>query len=252
MSTYSAMIVDDEPLARERVRTLLKDFGEIAIAGMYGDPVEALEAIEARTPEVLFLDVQMPQIDGFALLEALGKDKQPAAVVFVTAHDRYALHAFDVNAIDYLLKPITKERFCEAVSRTLKRLAGSRGSHLEIERLLQALRKERHVEDRFAAWHRGGIHVVRASDVDWFEADRNYVQMHVGKTAYSLRSTLNSVEQRLDPEVFVRVHRSSIVNLERLERLEPWFRGEYVAFLHDGTRVRVSRTYGTRLRRLLS
>lgn len=129
MSTYSAIIVDDEPLARERVRALLKDFGEIAIAGMYGDPLEALEAIEARTPEVLFLDVQMPQLDGFALLDALGKDKRPSAVVFVTAHDRYALHAFDVNAIDYLLKPITKERFREAVSRTLERLAGSRGNH---------------------------------------------------------------------------------------------------------------------------
>jgi two-component system, LytTR family, response regulator len=248
---HSAFIVDDEPLARERVRRLLSRFPEIEVTGMYGDPLEALDAIEASPPDILFLDIQMSPVDGFALLEALDKAKRPAAVVFVTAYDRYALRAFDVNAIDYLLKPVTKHRFNEALSRTLERLSAPQGNRGDVDRLLRSLRKDPHLEDRFAAWHNGGFHVVRAVDVDWFEADRNYVRMHVGKMAYAVRSTLHGVERRLDPERFVRVHRSSILNIERLDRLEPLFHGEYAAFLRDGTRLQVSRTYGSQLRRLL-
>lgn len=251
MSAHSAFIVDDEPLARERLRRLLGRFPQVEIAGTYGDPLDALAAIDAAPPDILFLDIQMSPVDGFALLEALDKTKRPAAVVFVTAHDRYALRAFDVNAIDYLLKPVTKLRFEETLSRTLDRLSATQGNTADVDRLLRSLRKEPHLEERFAAWHGGGFHVVRAIDVDWFEAERNYVRMHVGKMAYCVRSTLRSVERRLDPERFVRVHRSSILNIERLDRLEPLFHGEYAAILRDGTRLQVSRTYGSHLRRLL-
>jgi two-component system, LytTR family, response regulator len=251
VSAHSAFIVDDEPLARERLRRLLGRFPQIEIAGMFGDPLRALEAIVIAPPDILFLDIQMSPVDGFALLEALDKSKRPAAVVFVTAHDRYALRAFEVNAIDYLLKPVTKPRFEETLSRTLERLTEKDGNAADVDRLLRSLRKEPHVEDRFAAWHNGGFHVVRSVDVDWFEAERNYVRMHVGKMAYSVRSTLRGVERRLDPQRFVRVHRSSILNIERLDRLEPLFHGEYAALLRDGTRLQVSRTYGSQLRRLL-
>ncbi len=249
MTRYSAVIVDDEPLARERLRSMLANFDAIEVTGSYGDSLKALTALEEHPPDVLFLDVQMPGLNGFALLEALPKRKRPAAVVFVTAHDRYALQAFDSNAIDYLLKPFTKPRFAEALSRTLERLSTAPGSRPDSEALLRALRKERRTQDRFPVWDGNALQLVRAGDIRWCEAERNYVRVHTSKADYLLRSTLHDLERRLDPERFLRVHRSSIVNLDHLVRLEPWFHGEYVASLSDGTQIRVSRTYGARLRR---
>ena len=251
MSRYSAVIVDDEPLARERVRAMLAPFDEIRVTGSYGDPLKALAALDAQPPNVLFLDVQMPRLDGFALLEALPRTKRPAAVIFVTAHDRYALRAFDSAAIDYLLKPFTKSRFAEALSRTLDRLAAAPRHDGAGERLLSALRHEHRTQERFPVWDGDGLQLVRAADIRWCEAERNYVRLHVATAAHLLRSTLHDLERRLDPERFVRVHRSSIVNVEHLTRLEPWFHGEYVAFLSDGARVRVSRTYSAHLRELV-
>jgi two-component system LytT family response regulator len=247
---YSAVIVDDEPLARQRVQAMLAPFDEIEVTGSYGDPLKALAALETQPPNVLFLDVQMPRLDGFALLEALPRDKRPSAVIFVTAHDRYALQAFDSNAIDYLLKPFTKSRFAEALSRTLERLASAPRGSSASESLLRTLRKEQRTQDRFPVWDGNALHLVRAADIRWCEADRNYVRIHAGNTTYLLRSTLHNLERRLDPERFIRIHRSSIINIEQLTHLEPWFHGEYVAFLADGTKVRVSRTYSDRLRRL--
>jgi two-component system LytT family response regulator len=251
VNRYTAVIVDDEPLARERVRAMLAPFDEIQVTGSYGDPLKALAALDAQPPSVLFLDVQMPRLDGFALLEALPRTKRPAAVIFVTAHDRYALRAFDSAAIDYLLKPFTKSRFAEALSRTLDRLTVAPRHDAAGEALLRSLRSERRMQERFPVWDGEGLQLVRAVDIRWCEAERNYVRLHVPGAAHLFRSTLQNLERRLDPDRFVRVHRSAIVNVEYLMRLEPWFHGEYVAFLSDATRIRVSRTYATRLRELV-
>jgi two-component system LytT family response regulator len=244
-----ALIVDDEPLARERIATQLQRFPSIAVAAAHGDPVEALASIEALRPELVFLDVQMPGLDGFSLLEALDTSRPLPAIVFVTAYERFALRAFEVHAIDFLLKPFTAERFDRAVEHALTRL-GSGDADGRIEALLHALRGERRLDDRIAAWYRGSLQLIRTDDIDWFEADGNYVRLHAGETVFTVRSTLRRVEERLDPARFKRAHRSSILNLDRVARLEPSFHGEYVAVLRGGARVPVSRSYSSWVREL--
>ena len=245
-----AVIVDDEPLARERIAMQLQRFPSIVVDGSYGDPLEALAAIEARRPQLLFLDVQMPELDGFALLQALDASRPLPAVVFVTAYERFALRAFEVHALDFLLKPFCTERFERAVEHALARL-GSNDGDARVHALLRELRSERRLDERIAAWHRDGLHLIRILDVDWFEADGNYVRLHAGETTFTVRSTLRRVEERLDPTRFKRAHRSSILNLDRVIRLEPSFHGEFVAVLRSGARVPVSRTHSAWVRELV-
>jgi two-component system LytT family response regulator len=234
-----ALIVDDEPLARERIAAQLERFPQVTIAGAHGDALEALAAAEAERPELLFLDVQMPGLDGFSFLDALDASRPLPAIVFVTAHERFALRAFEVHAIDFLLKPFSAERFDRAVK------------HARAETLLRSLRSERRLDERIAAWYRGALQLIRIEDVDWFEADGNYVRLHAGETVFTVRSTLRRIEERLDPARFKRAHRSSILNLDRVVRLEPSFHGEFVAVLRGGTRVPVSRSYSAWVRELV-
>jgi len=242
------LIVDDEPLARERLRTLLQEEPGFEIVGEAGDGTTGAESILALQPDLVFLDVQMPGADGFDVIDAVGPDKMPF-VVFVTAYDRYALRAFDVHALDYLLKPFDRERFKQALVRARQQL--DRNGNGEIERRLAAivndLRPSRTRTDRFVVKSGGRIFFVRTGEIDWIEAAGNYVKLHVGNDSHLIRETMNAVETKLSPELFVRIHRCHIVNIEQVRELQPWFNGEYVVFLKNGTRLTLSRGYRERL-----
>jgi len=243
------LIADDEPLARERLRTLLHDEPGMEIVGEAADGTTAAESILALNPDIVFLDVQMPGADGFDVIEAVGPERMPF-VVFVTAFDRYALRAFDVHALDYLLKPFDRDRFRQAVSRARQQMTRNNGNG-EVERRLAAimedLRPAKHKTDRFVVKSGGRIFFVRTAEIDWIEAAGNYVKLHVGNDSHLIRETMNAVEGRLSPDAFVRIHRCHIVNIEQVRELQPWFNGEYVVFLKNGTRLTLSRGYRERL-----
>jgi two-component system LytT family response regulator len=248
----TALIADDEPLARERIRTLLGGYPEVSVAGEARDGNEAVAKILELKPSLLFLDVQMPEGDGFSVLEKLPRDETPA-VVFVTAFDAFALKAFEVHAVDYLLKPFTRARFNRAMEHVLDKLARpARGLGPEVLALLESIRAERRNQGRVAIRGRGdAVYFVRIADIEWLESSGNYVKIHAGGQEHLLRETLKSFEERLDPDRFLRVHRSAIVNVDSIQRLEPWFHGEYAVVLRDGTKLMSSRTYSERLRKII-
>jgi two-component system LytT family response regulator len=248
--TVRAVIADDEPLARERVRGFLAAFPQVEVVRECGDGIEASAALRELRPDLVFLDVQMPGLDGFGVLQAV-EDEAAPAVIFVTAHDRYALRAFDVHAADYLLKPFTRARFGQAVERVLARGADARAvAARQVAELLDHLRAGS-AEDRIAIRTDRGVQFVRAAEIDWVEAEGNYVRLHAAGQSHLLREPLHRMQARLDPRRFVRVHRSAVVNLDRVRRLEPWFHGEFEVVLEDGTRLRSSRTFSGRLRELI-
>ncbi|MCA1827220.1 MAG: LytTR family DNA-binding domain-containing protein [Myxococcales bacterium] len=232
------LIVDDEPLARDCVRLALADEPGVAVAGECGDGASAVEAIRRLRPDLVLLDVQMPEADGFSVIEQIGADQMPE-VVFVTAYDRYAVRAFEAQALDYVLKPFDNERLRAAIRGARKRIRDARDG--ELGRRLGALLRERPMR-RFAVRSEDRIHFVAAAEVDWIEADGNYVVLHAGAARHQLRLSLRSVLERLDPDVFVQVHRSAVVNLEKVRELQAWFSGDYIAVLDNGEKVRVSRT----------
>ena len=246
-----ALIADDEPLARERLRTLLATETWIEVVAEAADGMEAIAAIQKLRPDLVFLDVQMPGATGFEVIEAIGSDKMPF-VVFVTAYDQYALRAYDVHAIDYLLKPFDKDRFYSGLAKVRQQI--ERRSEGELERrlieLVQDLRPANRME-RFVIKSGGRVFFVRAEDIDWIEAAGNYVKLHVGTEAHLFRETMNALEARLNTDTFYRIHRSHIVNIERVRELQPWFNGEYVVFLKDGTRLTLSRGYREKLQERL-
>jgi two-component system LytT family response regulator len=251
-----ALIVDDEPLPRERIRTLLAEHRNIEMIGECRDGQEAANAILALRPELVFLDIQMPELDGFEVLKAISPEDLPA-IIFVTAFDEYAIRAFEVNAIDYLLKPINAARFEKAVLRAIDRLAQfnaaarAREPDRQLLNFVERLRAEQQYTTRFVVRAGSRLSFVRASDVDWIDVAENYVRLHVFGREHLVRDTLKSVESQLDPEIFVRVHRSIILNLDRIESVEPHFHGEYVVTMKDGARLTTSRSYSERLRLLL-
>jgi two-component system LytT family response regulator len=242
------LIADDEPLARERLRMLLQSEDWLEIVEEVGDGLAAIAAIQKVRPDLVFLDVQMPGATGFEVIEAIGPDAMPF-VVFVTAYDKYALKAFDVHAIDYLLKPFDKERFQTGLARARQQI--ERRSSGELERrlleLVQDLKPASARIDRFVIKSGGRVFFVRAEEIDWIEAAGNYVKLHVGSEAHLFRETMNALEARLNPDTFYRIHRSHIVNIERVRELQPWFNGEYVVFLKDNTRLTLSRGYREKL-----
>ena len=248
-----ALVVDDERLARLRLTRLLRREPDVRIVGECRDGAEALTAIEAEHPELLFLDVQMPELGGFEVLDALDLGRPPV-VVFVTAYDQYALRAFDANALDYLLKPFEDERFQETLRRAREYLAGrrARGDHTaRLRALVEARRAERPCLTRIAVRTQGRVVFLPVSDIEWLEAADNYVRLHTGTGSYLVRETTASLEMRLDPGQFLRIHRSWIVNLSRIREVQPWFHGEHVLVLQGGTRLRCSRTYAADLQRIL-
>jgi two-component system LytT family response regulator len=248
--TLRVLIVDDEPVARRRIRRLLQQEPDVEIAGECGDGQAAADAVLTLRPDLVFLDVQMPERDGFGVLEAVGPGEMPA-VVFVTAYDRYALRAFDVHALDYLLKPFTRERFHEALARARRRGRAAGDLERRFVALLDELRSGRRYLTRFAVRSGGRVQIVEASRVDWIGAADNYVTIHAEGREHLLRETMARLEQQLDPDRFVRIHRSAIVQIDRIKELRPSFHGDFAVLLHDGTRLTLSRGYRGRVERLL-
>ena len=235
---FRVLIVDDEPLAREGIATLLGNDAEVLVVEA-ASGVDAAALIQRLRPDILFLDIQMPEVDGFALLEQVGADAVPA-IVFVTAFDRYALRAFDVHALDYLLKPFTDARFHAALARAKQQVLARREGVLDA-RIADLLRAHRAPRTRFLVPARGKTLVVDASEIDWIEAADYYVCLHCGAASHLLRETMDQIEARLDSQHFFRVHRSAIVNLSRVREIHPLFRGDCELRLADGATVRLSR-----------
>ena len=254
LETIRVLVVDDEPLARERVRRLLEKEPDVQIVGECADGLAAVEAIERDRPDLVFLDVQMPELDGFAVLENVAPERLPF-VVFVTAFDEYAVKAFDVHALDYVLKPFDGDRFREALERARREIARtSEGAGLEgrLLALLQDLEGRKQQMDRIVIKSGGRVSFLRTEEVDWIEAAGNYVELHVGKESHLLRETMNKLESRLDAKRFLRIHRRIIVNVDRIRQLEGVTHGEYVVVLKDGTRLSSSRGYRDGLQKLLA
>lgn len=239
------LIVDDEPLARDCVRLALCAAPDVEVVAECGDGIAAAAAIRALAPELVYLDVQMPGAGGFAVIEEIGAAVMPP-VIFVTAYEEHALRAFAVHALDYLLKPFSDARFHESLAHARAQLSGGGGS---LARRLEALLRERQdgAAPRRPGWltvaERSGKRLVRIEDVDWFAAEGNYVRVYAGAEEHLLRMSLAALQQELDPARFVRIHRSLIVHLARVQRVEPWAGGDYLAILHDGRQLRVSRHY---------
>lgn len=242
------LIADDEPLGRARLRMLLAQEPWVEIVAECADAPATIAAIEKLRPELVFLDVQMPGGSGFDVIETVGAARMPF-VIFVTAFDRYALRAFDVHALDYLLKPFDRDRFRDALTRARERI--DRHPNGDLERRLLALvtdlKPGPQPLERFVIKSGGRVFFLRAADIEWIEAAGNYVKLHIGAETHVFRETMNSLEARLDPSVFFRIHRSHIVNIERVRELQPWFNGEYVVFLTSGARLTLSRGYRDKL-----
>ena len=245
------LIADDEPLARDCVRIALRDEPGVEVVGECRDGGEAIAAIRKLRPDVVFLDVQMPGVDGFAVVERVGAEEMPA-VVFVTAYDTHAIRAFEVHALDYVLKPFENARVTAALGRAREHVRTRRDGELG-RRLTELLRDhgageptvgalERSYVRRFTVRDHDRIRFVAAEDVDWIEADDNYVVLHVGERRHRLRMTLQALAAELDPKRFFQIHRSAVVNLDRVREIQPWFGGDYIAILHSGKQLRVSRT----------
>jgi len=251
----TAIVADDEKLARRRLVRLIEETGAAEVVAACAGGREAVEQTLAHAPSLLFLDVQMPDLDGFGVLQELAGRASPATV-FVTAFDQYAVRAFDVHAVDYLLKPFDTARFKEAFARAQARgAAQARGEGSEDERMRALLNdyiagnraQPRQSLDRVAIRTDGVLKVVRTADVDWLETDGNYIRLHVGGASHLLRMTAAALEPQLDPRAFIRVHRRYIVNVDRIVEVQPWFAGDAILILRNGAKLRVSRTYRERL-----
>jgi two-component system LytT family response regulator len=245
------MIVDDEPLARRRVRSLLENDAEIELVAEYGNGRDAAIAIRDDRPDLVFLDIQMPELDGFGVLREVGASDMPP-VIFVTAYDEYAVKAFDVHALDYLLKPVDRARFASALDRAKAQIRSDQREALgaRLDALLLELGGRKPEPQRLAIRKAGRIFLIRPEDIDWLEAEGNHVRVHVGKESHLIRDTLGRIEGRLPPRTFLRIHRSTVVNIARIREIQPWFQGDYVLLLTDGTRLTSGRSYRERVRSL--
>jgi two-component system LytT family response regulator len=246
------LIVDDEPLGRTRLRTLLKSESDFEIVGECGDGKNAVAAIREQQPDLVFLDVQMPELDGFGVVKQIGPEHMPVTI-FCTAYDRYALKAFEVHALDYLLKPFDKERFHTALHYARVKIQRERDGKLtdRLAALLDDVKPKTKAIDRLAIKSGGRVIFLRIDDVDWIESSGNYLKLHVGKEHHLLRETMNSLEAKLDAEEFIRIHRSIIVNVGRIKELQPAFHGDYVVILQGGKELPLSRSYRGKLQSLL-
>jgi two-component system LytT family response regulator len=241
------VIVDDERLARDKLRRFLAETEGLRVIGEAGNGAEAVALICRERPDVVFLDVQMPGMDGFAVLEDLPDEMLPA-VVFVTAHDEYAIRAFEVEAIDYLLKPFDRARLARTVARVRRQLRRDSGELAEkVRRLLASGAGERRPLRRIAIRSGGRIQSIPVDEIHWFEAADNYLKIHTAKAVPLIRETLAELERRLDPDVFIRIHRTAIVRIESIREVECLFHGDYEVVLRSGTRLPLGRKYRDRL-----
>jgi len=237
-----ALIVDDEPLARASMRVLLTEHAADHLVLEAKNGCEAVSLIRNEQPDLIFLDVQMPEMDGFAVVRELGAKNMPG-LIFVTAHDQYAVQAFEINAVDYLLKPVSRERFTEALARVRARLLTHPGDMERIALLLEAIAPPRKRLSRLAIRSAGKSYFVALDDVEWIQAAENYVELHTGATRHLLHVRIHKLEEYLDPETFMRIHRSLIVNKRYIQEIEPATHSEYLLTLSSGTRLKSSRKY---------
>ncbi len=238
------VIIDDELPARKKIRAFLQDEPSIEIVGEASDGLEAVNIVEQLKPELIFLDIQMPHLTGFEVLQQLDSEIMPK-VIFTTAYDQYALKAFEVHAIDYLLKPFDQERFQDALKHAFQQSANKIPSQLS--NLISTLNKQRNYLQRILLKTSGKIIILKIDDINWIEAEEKYVQLHTSKEKYLYRETMNALEQELDPQKFVRIHRSYIVQLDFIKELTPWSHGDYLVILKDGTELNMGRNYRERI-----
>ena len=238
MKSLRALIVDDELPARKKLLMLLKGEPDVEVVAEASNGVDAIAAVEEHRPDVIFLDIQMPGMNGFEVVDAL-EHKDRTLVVFVTAYDEHAVKAFEVHALDYLLKPFDRTRLRNCLERIR---AERRTDTSKLNELLAEFRPREYL-NRVVVKTRGRVLLLKIDEVDWIETAANYVELHAGKQSYLLRETLNSLDEKLDPRQFVRVHRSSIVNLDRIQELQSWSHGDFIVLLKDGTKLRMSRRY---------
>jgi two-component system LytT family response regulator len=241
MTKIRTLVVDDEPIARARVVSLLKQEDDIEVVGECANGQQAMSAIESTSPDLLFLDIQMPEVNGLDLARTIQSTGTPA-VVFVTAYDEYALRAFEVHALDFLLKPFSAERFRSALGHAREQVSQRRKGSAAAKAPLPDVRSSAR-PNRLMIKSGGRIHFVRMTDIDWCEAQGNYVRVHVGAQEHLVRDTMSHLESELDPQQFVRIHRSTIVNVDRIQEMQSSFNGEYVVLLRTGTRLTLSRGY---------
>ncbi len=260
MTRIKTIIVDDEPLARKGIEALLQRDAEIEVVGSYSNGKKAIKAIAEKSPDLLFLDIQMPGMDGFQVLSKIATETMPV-VVFVTAYDEYALQAFQVHALDYLLKSYSDEQFTNALARAKQHIREKRTRKMT-DRLFALM--ETHKEtlssdrtsgenqaenylERLVIKERGRVFFIKTAEIDWIESADYYVCLHVNKKSHLLREAIKGLAKRLDPSKFQRVHRSTIVNLDRIKELQPYQHGDYIIILHDGTKLKLSRNYRSNL-----
>ncbi|HEX4696409.1 MAG TPA: LytTR family DNA-binding domain-containing protein [Candidatus Udaeobacter sp.] len=243
-----ALIADDEALARKFIRRMLKDDHDVEVVGECSNGKEAVAMIRKQNPDLVFLDVQMPEMDGFGVVEAVGLESLPE-IIFATAYEQYAIRAFELHALDYLLKPFDQARFKEAIKHAKERLHSVRQNdgRMQISAVLESIRNKPQYLNRLVIKSGGRITFLSTDEINWIEADDKYVHLHTSKGNPMVRQTLNAMETQLDPGKFRRVHRSAIVNVERIKELQPLFSGEHSILLHDGTKLTLSRNYKNKL-----
>jgi two-component system LytT family response regulator len=259
------LVVDDEPLARSGIADLVARDEELDVVGQCGDGQSAVEAIRTLEPDLVLLDIQMPEMDGFQVIQQVGPERMPA-VIFITAYDQFAVRAFEVHALDYLLKPFDDERFAAAIARSKRALRDNEMGQLSL-RLLGLLETTKRGTlppaagvssapgqpylSRLVVKNAGRVIFVRIDEIDWIEAADYYVRLHVARKSHLLRETMSALEEQLDPARFFRVHRSAIVNLDRLVEIQPYFHGEHVLVLQDGSKLKLSRSRKEKLEAVL-
>ncbi len=238
-------------MAREKIKRFLRNETDIKIVGECADGRETVTALESLAPDLLFLDIQMPEMNGFEVLEAASPDEMPA-VIFVTAYDKYALQAFEFHALDYLLKPYDAARFQACLARAKAQVQGRKHNRLDerLEHLLRNFKPEQKPLERIVLKSGGRVFFLRTEEIDWIEAHGNYLRLHANGEAHLLRETMAKITSKLDPEKFLRIHRSALVNIERIKELQPLFSGDYTVLLRNGTELTLSRTYRDNLSKL--
>lgn len=247
------LIVDDEPLARKYVSEMLREESDVEIVGEAGSGKAAARMIARHKPDLMFLDIQMPEMDGFSLLQSLDKCNLPV-VIFTTAYEEYAIQAFEVHALDYLLKPFDQPRFAEALEHARAVFAESAAKGLEtdqIARLLESIKHKQRFLDRFLIKQNGRIVFLKVDQIEWIKADDKYIHLHAGKTRHMIRQTLSSIKAQLDPTQFVQLNRSVIVNIDSIKELHTMFNGDHEVQIHDGSKFVLSRNHKNELFDLL-
>lgn len=244
--------IDDEPLVRRSILRVLRADGEIQVVGECGDGAAALEVIECHRPDLIFLDVQMPALTGMQVLSALDGDRAPMTI-FITAHREHAVEAFEKEAVDYILKPFGRERLEKAITRAKMRLACAPDAQYaqQLIMALTSIQKEQQYQDRIAVPQNGRILLLETAHINWIEADRNLVRLHLTDRCFELRSTLSEIEARLNPKQFARIHRSTLVNIRQVREIQPWFHGHHRVILKSGEELRMSRHIDENARAML-